>query len=102
MNDSDGSRPLNSDSTIERDLFRFLGRPPAAHSTGDSFCSRSAGSAGELEDPAKALAVALNHLLWEYVDLVDAAEHGGWSRDEDEMVRSVVAALERAGAPVRR
>ena len=43
------------------------------------------------------LADALKHLLSRYVDLLESAEYGGWSWEEDQTVYMARTALARAG-----
>jgi len=40
---------------------------------------------------------ALGVLLGRYVDLLDGGDHGGWTREEENLVRAVRSLLGRAG-----
>jgi hypothetical protein len=63
-------------------------------SSGEQGCSASVAGTSLLVD-------AVKNLLWRFVQMVDSPTHGGWSLEDEEAVRAVVSALERAGSPIR-
>ena len=87
------------DHTIERHLgneFHNMSVTAAAISGSDSMESREAANK-RLQDAAPGLARALHDLLEQYVSLLELAEHGGWTRDEDEIVRIASIQLMQSG-----
>jgi hypothetical protein len=47
------------------------------------------------------LSSELYTLLRRYIDLLDADQHGGWSRTEEKEVEAVVSSLQRAGWTIK-
>ena len=87
------------DHTIERHLgseFHNIPVAAAAISGSDGMESREA-TLTRLQDAAPGLARALHDLLERYVSLLESAEHGGWTRDEDEIVRIASVQLIQSG-----
>src|ERR1044071_6541528 len=50
-----------------------------------------------LQTAAPQLADALSDLLGRYVHLLESTGHGGWTQEEDQMVRIASSALDQAG-----
>ena len=69
-------------------------RQPAGMDSEDTSTTSSVSDAG-ISSPE--LADALKYLLSRYVDLLESAEHGGWSLEEDQTVYRARTALARAG-----
>ena len=87
------------DHTIERHLckeFHNVNVTSSAISGSDSMQSREAANK-QLQDAAPGLARALHNLLEQYVSLLESAQHGGWSNDEDEIVRFASVQLVQSG-----